>query len=356
MDEPTEGLDEATKTGVLEALRAAADVGAAVVIATHDSDVAQAGFVAQLYRFNRGRLARGDASTAGSASRGAAEVAALPSSGSPGIVDRLWDALVDLGRALWRMALLPAHAALPLLTRQRFRFRWFCRYCLSLMAAVMGLSSVLYVAVGGALLGFSSLYFSTAVVEQHVLFRELLTPELLGGIGFTLYRVIVPLVVALLIAAKAGSAVAGDFGQRAYGGQLTVMRTLNASPESYLLVAAVIAFAIGTPALEAIAFLVARAAAFVAYVSRYPGNTWFSWHHDFHSLLVEDGRFLWKGTFWKVGKLAASGAGIGAICYGLGARPKASVSAVSGDISLAALFGSLFTLLVFALFAFVEFA
>ncbi|MDQ1698194.1 MAG: putative transport system ATP-binding protein [Frankiaceae bacterium] len=54
-DEPTAELDHASQSVVIDALRAAADRGAAVVIATHDPDVAAE--CDRALRFHEGRLA-----------------------------------------------------------------------------------------------------------------------------------------------------------------------------------------------------------------------------------------------------------------------------------------------------------
>ena len=61
----------------------------------------------------------------------------------------------------------------------------------------------------------------------------LLIEDLLESMGFALYRIIIPLLGTLLIAARCGAAVASDVGAKSYGNQLDAMRSLSIRPERY---------------------------------------------------------------------------------------------------------------------------
>lgn len=65
---------------------------------------------------------------------------------------------------------------------------------------------------------------------------------------------------------------------------------------------------------------------------------------------------LWlDGTFWNLGKLSLSGIGVAVIAYRFGTLPKSGNTDIGADISRATLWGSLWCLGVFTLFAFWEF-
>ena len=77
--------------------------------------------------------------------------------------------------------------------------------------------------------------------------QPLLIDELLSSVGFALYRILVPVLATVLIAARCGAAVAADVGVKRYGGQVDAMQTLGFQPHKYLLVPIVFAFIIATP-------------------------------------------------------------------------------------------------------------
>ena len=77
--------------------------------------------------------------------------------------------------------------------------------------------------------------------------------------GFALYRILVPILVTILIAARCGAAVASDVGGKRYGRQMDALKTLGVDPRRYLLTGILYAFLFGTPLLLAIGYLASAA-------------------------------------------------------------------------------------------------
>ena len=60
--------------------------------------------------------------------------------------------------------------------------------------------------------------------------KPLLIEDLLTSMGFALYRIFVPVLATILIAARCGAAVASDVGGKSYGHQIDALRTLGVRP------------------------------------------------------------------------------------------------------------------------------
>jgi ABC-type multidrug transport system ATPase subunit/ABC-type transporter Mla maintaining outer membrane lipid asymmetry permease subunit MlaE len=359
-DEPTSGLDPASAHTVADLIRdAATKYGKAVVVVTHDYANLQriADRVLELAPAERTLVDR----TAGRPSL--AETAASPSAGKPGtkdrdpgINDRAFTAftrfLEDTGRWAWRLVL-----SLPLL----FGFaawrspKWGLRYLKHYAWLSSSFGALLYVAAAGAIIGFVSTYFSL----RHMPFREYTEPlvldDMLGGIGFSHFRILIPVVATLLIAARTGAAVAADVATRSHSHQLDALRSMGAMPGTYLLANVIWGVFLTTPLLIWVAVLAAKWAAVMVFASSYPGESLFSFDRAFHMLLREPGHTLWVGTGWVLAKCWTCTVGTGLIAYQLGATPKESVNDVNRAVTTAIIVSTLWVLLTHFAFAFWEF-
>ena len=216
---------------------------------------------------------------------------------------------------------------------------WGLRYLLHYWRLVADPSSWLYLAVAGAISGYVATYFVFRFLPFRSYTEPLIVENLLAALGFTTYRVFVPLLASLLIAARCGAAVASDVGAKVYGQQWDALRTLNAPPPRYLATNIHYAFLSGILLLVAIAFYTAKQTSLVVFVSTHPDFGPFYWDTHFHHELRSPGSFFYRGTGWLVAKLLASAAGIGAIAYCRGARPKHSSTDVSLGITSTVLMG-----------------
>ena len=107
---------------------------------------------------------------------------------------------------------------------------------------------------GWLIVGFTGTYFTFRFLPFRLYTQPLLIDELLASIGFALYRILVPVLATILIAARCGAAIAADVGVKQYGGQIDAMQTLGVKPRLYLLIPIVLAF-IGDTSSEWMAFI-----------------------------------------------------------------------------------------------------
>ena len=185
--------------------------------------------------------------------------------------------------------------------------------------------------------------------------EPLIKEEVLGTIGYGLYRILVPLIGTLLVAARCGAAVASDVGNKTYGRQLDALRSLGARPQRYLRTNVLWSFLIGTPLLVAAAFMLARWTSLVVFTVGYPDLGPRFWDQHLHAQLAVPGHWWFAGTGWVLAKTLVAAFGVGLITYHEGVRPKPSATAVSTSITRAILWATLWVLVVHFAFAFVEF-
>lgn len=233
--------------------------------------------------------------------------------------------------------------------------RWGLRYLGHYLGLIASPSSWLYFAAAGLIAGFVSTHFVFKFLPHKNYTEPLIADDLLNGLGFALYRILVPVLLTILLAARCGAAVASDIGNRVYTHQLDAMRSMGVKPARYLLTNILLAFLIATPLLVGAGFLVARATSLAVYVFNYPEKGPDYWDGHFHRDLRIPGEWLYRGTSWLLAKVLLSGVGIGAIAYHVGLRPKQSGVAVSGGITSTIIWATLYVLLVHFIFAFVEF-
>ncbi|MEL6110032.1 MAG: ABC transporter permease [Planctomycetota bacterium] len=226
------------------------------------------------------------------------------------------------------------------------RLRWAARFVLHYLRLVAGPSAWVYLVLAGLIVGFTATYFTFRFLPFRLYTQPLLIDELLASIGFTLYRILVPILATVLIAARCGAAVAADVGVKQYGGQIDAMRTLGVASRAYLLLPIVIAFLIGTPLLEWMAFHSARFISMIAFSASYPEIGPYFWQQHFERALIEPGSWLFRGWEWVLTKNLICGLGTAAIAYYQGLAPKRSASDVSHSITRTVLWTTLFVLVV----------
>nr|WP_236649229.1 ABC transporter permease [Rhodopirellula sp. SM50] len=235
------------------------------------------------------------------------------------------------------------------------RVRWAIRFTLHYLRLVAGPSAWIYLIIAGLIVGFTSTYFTFRFLPFRLYTQPLLIDELLASIGFALYRVLVPILATILVAARCGAAVSADVGVKQYGGQVDAMRTLGVAPRAYLLLPIVIAFVIGTPILESLAFYAARFISMVAFTASYPDVGPYFWEQHFGRNLAGDSPWLHVGWKWVLLKNVVCGLGTATIAYYQGLAPKRSASDVSRSITSTVLWTTLFVLTVHFAVALMEF-
>lgn len=232
---------------------------------------------------------------------------------------------------------------------------WGVRYFLHYLWVVAGPSAIVYLAIAGAIVGFVTTYFTFKFLPYAHLTHDLLLENLLTAIGFLLYRVLVPMMATVLIAARSGAAVASDVGGKIYSRQADALKTLGSSPQRYWLTGVMWAFLIGAPVLSFVCYFVAMAVSLVVFSFTHPQQGPDFWNLYFHWGLAVPHQWTFVGFYWLLTKLLVCALGIGLISYHIGARPKQSSNDVSTGVTSTILWSTLFVLATHFAFAFFEF-
>lgn len=252
------------------------------------------------------------------------------------------------GSALGTTLLLPYHA-LPLFPRVGWGLRFFLHY----LKLVGGVSAWIYLSLAGLIVGFTATYFTFRFLPFRLYTQPLLVDELLSSIGFALYRILVPVLATILIAARCGAAVAADVGVKQYGGQVDALKTLGVRPKAYLLVPILMAFLVAAPILEWMAFTSSRLISLATFTWTHPEVGPYFWEQHFYRNL--ESRTWPLGWGWVLLKTTLCGLGTAAIGYYRGLRPKQSASDVSHAITSTVLWTTLYVLFVHFVIALLEF-
>jgi ABC-type transporter Mla maintaining outer membrane lipid asymmetry permease subunit MlaE len=356
-DEPTSGLDAATAAQVAQLIRSthAAHPQTSIIV-THDYE-ALAPIADRIYFLDPAQrtlieVPRTDWPRLAEMLKPAQAMA--PSEAAQPARSRLSAALrsflIGTSRQVEQIALLPLR-----LTPVWKSIPWGLRTAAHYLRLVAGPSAWLYVAIAGAIAGFVSTYFTFRFLPYRSYTEPLLIENLLHALGFLLFRVLVPVLATVLIAARCGAAVASDVGGKVYGQQLDALRSFGAEPKRYLLTGILYAFLLGTPLLVGVSFLAARLTSLAVFTGTHPELGPFFWESHFHRDLIVPGQTLYAGTLWLLAKTLCCAAGMAWIAYDRGRQPKHSPSDVSHGITSQILWSTLYVLVVHFAFAFYEF-
>lgn len=362
-DEPTSGLDNATAADVTRVIeRIYVNHPCTVLIVTHDfaalERIAHSIYLMDpeactLRQIEKKDWPRLSEIMAGSRQADQA-VLQVSSTRVPDVVHRVARPISEFfnntSRVLEACIKLPWHL-LPVWKSPWWGFRFFLHY----LRAVAGPSAWVYIAVAGAIIGFVSTHFTFRFLPNANYTKPLLIEDLLRSMGFALYRILVPILVTILIAARCGAAVASDVGGKCYGRQMDALRSLGIEPRRYLLTGILYAFILGTPLLLLIAYATSAVTSLVVFSATHPQHGPWFWQLYFHRELTIPGRFWFDGTYWLLGKTTTCALGIALIAHARGSAPKDSSRAVSRGVTSTILWATLYVLAVHFLFAFLEF-
>lgn len=261
-----------------------------------------------------------------------------------------WRALFTVGRLVEELAV----AALHLVPRWRST-RWGLHYLGHYLKLVGFFSTIVYVGAAGLIAGFTATFFTFRFFPYQAYTQPLIMDDILGSLGFALYRVAVPVIVSILLAARCGAAIASDVGSRCYTNTLDAMRSMGAEPQRYLLWGVLWAMLIASPLLIALAFWLSKVASVLTFSALFPQRSLYEWELGFHSQLREVGRIFYAGTGFAVVKALLCGFVIAARGYFRGADPKHSVHDVNSAITETIIGATLLSLVLHAVIAIFEF-
>ena len=247
-----------------------------------------------------------------------------------------------------------ARAALALLPRWP-DVSWGLRFFRHFLMTVAGPGAMLYFLLAGAVIGLVSAYFTFTFLPKRGFTEPLILDDLIGGLGFGLHRILVPLIMTLLLAARAGSAVSADISTRVAGKQTDAMQSFGVPPARYLFTGTLWAFLIGTPVLAVLSYLGARVASAAVFAVMAPDLSIHAFDAMYNRLLIEPGAFLPAGSSWVAAKDLTAAFGIATIAYFAGAKPKDSPEEVASSITQTVIWATFLVLTVHLVFALVEF-
>ncbi len=233
--------------------------------------------------------------------------------------------------------------------------RWGFRYLIHFMRLVFGPTAWFYLMMAGMITGFVTTYYIFQFLPFAVYTEPLLVDDLLSATGFSLYRIFVPVLATVLIAARCGAAVTADIGSKQYSNQIDALRTFGIRPQQYLLTPIVLSFLVGVPLLTMVAFVTARYTSLLTFTLSHPDHGPNFWFQHFHRGLDVVNQLWYHGSGWLFSKLTCCAFGIALISYNIGLRPKFSSSDVSKSVTTTILWSTLFVLVVHFCFAFFEF-
>ncbi len=232
---------------------------------------------------------------------------------------------------------------------------WGLRSLLHFFRMISGPTALMYLLASGLINGFVTTFFTFKFLPYTDYTEPLLVEDLLTAIGFATYRIIVPVLSCVLIAARCGAAVTSDIGGRQYGNQIDALRTFGGRPWFFLLSPIVWSFLIGTPLLTFAAYFGARYVSLITFLGTHPDLDPNFWHYHSMRGLEVHGQYFYKGFGWLISKLLLSGFGIALISWRFGIAQKYSSSDVSRSVTGTILWATLYVLVVHFLFSIFEF-
>jgi len=232
---------------------------------------------------------------------------------------------------------------------------WGLRFLGHYARMVFGPTAIIYLIASGMISGFVTTYFTFKFLPYTAYTQPLLVEDLLTVLGFAMYRIFVPVLSCVLIAARCGAAVTSDIGGRQYGNQIDAMKTFGARPMFYLLTPIVWSFLIGTPILCYVAFYAAKYTSLITFVMSNPEYGPDFWQMHFNRGLLVPEQFAYRGFGWWIAKLLCCGFGISVISYYQGCKAKYSTTDVSRSVTSTILWATLLSLFVHFVFALFEY-
>jgi len=236
---------------------------------------------------------------------------------------------------------------------KRFPKLWFARYFVEYFW-VLCLSPymLVYVGVGGAILGFVSIWFGFNYHSFGGYLKSILHDETLAGIGYVQTTIAVPLVASILVVARNSAIIAADLGNRIMSSQFRAMRNLDIPGLRYLSVSIVVANTLALALLTVAALITASWSAYQTWSIFFPDQPFEFWQENYFRRLMEAGPGEWA---WGLAKVILSALLSSAAAIAIGLRRKTDVISVNNAIAKAIVIGVSLTLLAHAFLAVLRF-
>lgn len=344
LDEPNSGLDRAGTDALLDAVAAAArDLGKPVLIVAHHFE--------QILPHAHRVLCHDPARR---------RLEELPLDGAA-VAARLAGTAATRDESPGTKAVPPRHAARgaapPASRRRRFRTGWMAKHLWrDLWQHMLSLEVLLYMMVASVLVGFTNTWFTLRMLPLDSYVLPVLREDIVTNIGFANLRIVTPLMVSVLMAARSGAVIASRFGQAAFSHQVDAMRNLGVPHRIYWYLSTVLAMLIASLALT---FMVAVASSWVSlqtFLAVDAGGAADLWRDRYYVKVLASEALAGEAVFWICLKALLCGFGTAVIAMALGLRPVRSNFDIDRNVSLA-ISGSISTvLLIHTALSLLEFA
>jgi len=239
--------------------------------------------------------------------------------------------------------------------RSRVLPTWWLRYAGQYFwLLALAPSMLAFILVGGLLTGF----VATWSAFQFLPFADYLLPlvhdDTLTAIGLTQFRIMAPLMLSILIAARNSAIIAADLGHRVYARQLEAMASLNMDHRAYLCGGVLASSLLGALLLTLLILAVGAAATLATWQVQFPDQPAALFRDSFFLLVFRDGAWLPDGWPWMLAKILPSALASAAVGLYFGYRRKTSVLSLNAAIAQAIIFGVSAALLVNAAITLIE--
>lgn len=206
-----------------------------------------------------------------------------------------------------------------------------------------------FVGVGAVLMALTATWFLFERMPQREVAEPLLQDEVVAGLGLVTVRVVVPLLVSVLLAAKLGASAAAHWGHMSATRQVDALLLLGVDLRRHLLLPVALAQVLASWAATALSLALAWATSLVIFLVLHPGWS-VRWYAAAFSREVGRGDLGWVAAKVAVAALCAA-----LVAFRSGASPKRTPEEVLRGIHRTLLLGLLLVLAVHAAFAFAEF-
>ena len=234
---------------------------------------------------------------------------------------------------------------LPRASRAHWFARYFGEYFWVLCASPLML---MYVALGGAIVGFVEIWFGFNYHSFGGYLKSLLHDETLVGLGFIQVTVAVPLITSILVVARNNAIIAADLGNRVLSSQFRAMHNLRIPSNLYLIGSVLLNMVLGSVVLMAVAMATAGWASLQTWHLLFPGQASELWQENFFRTFLTGEAQVTRDLMYVLIKtvLSAAVAGLAGVVIGL--RKKTSVVAINYAIAESIVAGVSITLFIHA--------
>ena len=206
-----------------------------------------------------------------------------------------------------------------------------------------------FVATSTFLVALTATYFLFERLPKREYAEALFLDDLLAGLGLVLVRVVLPILVSMLLAAKLGASTAAHLGHMSRTRQADALRVLGESRRRHLLLPAAGGQLAAAWVHTALAIVTAFLTSMIVFLWAHPG---------WSSIYVQRAwtkELAWTDLLWVAAKVGLSAVAVAAVAFRAGIEPKREPEQVVAGIHATLLRGLLCVLVIHAAFAFLEF-